>query len=45
MILTRLELLTVLLSLKALLDNGLYDEAKKLVDDVIAEAKVEKKSE
>ena len=42
---TRLELLTVLYSLKALLDKELYDDAKKLVDDVISEAKREKKSE
>lgn len=36
---TRLELLTVMLSIKALLDSGNVDKAKELIDEVIAEAK------
>ena len=35
---TRLELLTVLYSLKTLLDKELYDEAKALIEKVISEA-------
>ena len=35
---TRLELLTMLYSLKALLDKGLYEEATKVIDKVIKEA-------
>lgn len=36
---TRLELLTVMLSIKALLNTDNVEEAKKLIDEVIAEAK------
>ena len=36
---TRLELLTVMLSIKALLNSGNVDEAKKLIDEIITEAK------
>lgn len=36
---TRLELLTLLLSIKALLDSDNIDKAKDLIDEVIAEAK------
>lgn len=36
---TRLELLTVLLSIKALLEDGKTDKALKLIDEVIKEAK------
>lgn len=36
---TRLELLTLLLSIKALLDSDNIDKAKELIDEVIAEAK------
>lgn len=36
---TRLELLTVMLSIKALLEIGNVDKAKELIDEVIAEAK------
>lgn len=36
---TRLELLTLLLSIKALLDSDNVDKAKELIDEVIAEAK------
>lgn len=36
---TRLELLTLLLSLKALLDSDNTEKAKELVDEVISEAK------
>ncbi len=36
---TRLELLTLLLSIKALLDSDNVDKAKDLIDEVIAEAK------
>ena len=36
---TRLELLTVLLSLKALLESGNTEKAKELIDEVISEAK------
>ena len=36
---TRLEILTLLLSIKALLDSDNIDKAKKLIDEVIAEAK------
>lgn len=36
---TRLELLTVMLSIKALLESGNVDKAKELIDEVIAEAK------
>lgn len=35
----RLELLTLLLSIKALLDSDNIDKAKELIDEVIAEAK------
>ena len=35
---TRLELLTLLLSIKALLDSDNIDKAKELIDEVIAEA-------
>ena len=37
--LTRLELLTVLLSLKALLETGNTEKALELINDVIKEAK------
>ena len=36
---TRLELLTLLLSIKALLDSDNTDKAKELIDEVISEAK------
>jgi hypothetical protein len=36
---TRLELLTVMLSIKALLESGNTEKAKELIDEVIAEAK------
>lgn len=36
---TRLELLTVMLSIKALLESGNVDKARELIDEVIAEAK------
>lgn len=36
---TRLELLTLLLSLKALLDIDNVDKARELIDEVISEAK------
>ena len=36
---TRLELLTVLLSIQALLESNKVEEAKKLIAEVIAEAK------
>lgn len=36
---TRLELLTLLLSIKALLDSDNIDKAKELINEVIAEAK------
>lgn len=36
---TRLELLTVLLSIKALLESGNTDKALELINEVIAEAK------
>ena len=36
---TRLELLTLLLSLKALLDSDNTEKAKELIDEVISEAK------
>ena len=36
---TRLELLTVLLSIKALLEGGNQEKALELVNEVIAEAK------
>lgn len=36
---TRLELLTVLLSIKALLEDGKTEKAINLIDEVIAEAK------
>ncbi len=36
---TRLELLTLLLSLKALLESGNTEKALELVNEVIAEAK------
>ncbi len=36
---TRLELLTVMLSLKALLDENKTDKAKEVIDSIIAEAK------
>ncbi len=42
---TRPELLTVLYSLKALLDKELYDDAKALIEKVIAEAESGKKKE
>ena len=35
---TRLELLTMLYSLRALLSKELYDEAKEVINQVIAEA-------
>ena len=37
--LTRLELLTMLLSLKALLEEGKLEKALELINEVIAEAK------
>lgn len=37
--LTRLELLTLLLSLKALLEDNKSDKALELINEVIAEAK------
>ena len=37
---TRLEILTLLLSIKALLDSDNIDKAKELIDEVIAEAKI-----
>jgi len=36
---TRLELLTVLLSIQALLENGDVEKAKKIIAEVIAEAR------
>lgn len=36
---TRFELLTVMLSIKALLESNNVDKAKELIDDVISEAK------
>ncbi len=36
-----LELLMVLLPLKALLDNGMVDQAKEIIDKVIKEAEKE----
>ncbi len=36
---TRLELLTLLLSLKALLESGNTEKALELINDVIAEAR------
>lgn len=36
---TRLELLTVMLSIKALLESNNIEKAKELIDEVIAEAK------
>ena len=36
---TRLELLTVMLSIKALLESGNVEKAKELIDEVITEAK------
>ena len=36
---TRLEILTLLLSIQALLDSDNIDKAKELIDEVIAEAK------
>jgi hypothetical protein len=36
---TRLELLTLLLSLKALLESGNKEKALELINDVIAEAR------
>ena len=36
---TRLELLTVMLSIKALLESGNIEKAKELINEVIAEAK------
>ena len=36
---TKLELLTVMLSLKALLDENKTDKAKEVIDSIIAEAK------
>lgn len=39
---TRLELLTVLLSLQALLDSGKVEEAKKVIGQIIDEAKKDK---
>ena len=36
---TRLERLTLFLSIKALLDSDNIDKAKELIDEVIAEAK------
>lgn len=36
---TRLELLTVMLSIKALLESNNVDKAKELIDEVISEAK------
>ena len=36
---TRLELLTVMLAIKALLESGNVEKAKELIDEVIAEAK------
>ena len=38
---TRLELLTVLLSIKALLESNNVDKALELINEVIAEAKVQ----
>lgn len=40
---TRLELLTLLYSLRVLLNKELYDEAKEVIDQVIAEAEKDKK--
>ena len=37
---TRLELLTVMLSIKALLESGNTEKAKELIDEVIKEAKL-----
>ncbi len=37
---TRLELLTVLLSLKALLEDNKVEKALELINDVVAEARV-----
>ena len=39
---TRLELLTLLLSLQALLESGKVEEAKKVIEEIIKEAKREK---
>lgn len=39
---TRLEILTILYSLKALLSKHLYDEAEEVLDKVIAEAESKK---
>lgn len=39
---TRLELLTLLLSLQALLESGKLEEAKKVIKEIIKEAKREK---
>lgn len=36
---TRLEFITVMLSIKALLDSNNIDKAKELIDEVIAEAR------
>lgn len=36
---TRLELMTVLLSIKALLDSNNVEKAKELINEVISEAK------
>lgn len=36
---TRLELLTVMLSIKALLESDNIEKAKELIDEVITEAK------
>ena len=36
---TRLELLTVMLSIKALLESGNTEKAKELIEEVINEAK------
>lgn len=41
---TRLEFLTVMLSLKALLEDNKTDRALALVEELIAEAKATKKS-
>lgn len=36
---TRLEFITVMLSIKALLDSNNIDKVKELIDEVIAEAR------
>ena len=36
---TKLELITLLLSIKALLDNGLVEEAMKVISEALNEAK------